>query len=244
LKITVIGCWGGYPAKNEASSGYLIEHEDFRILLDCGSGVLSQLQNHIKPQKLNAVVLSHYHPDHIADIGVLQHALLIEKYLGNVSGTLPLYGHDLNEVEFRKLTYKDITKGVSYNHGKPVQIGPLTFTFLRTKHPVPCSAMRMESEGKVIVFTGDSSYMEELAEFSKGANLLLCESNFYSNQDGSAAGHMTAREAGILASKADVQLLMLTHLPHYGELSQLKKEASEVFSHEVVIAKTDMEFQL
>ena len=81
MKITVIGFWGGYPAKNEASSGYLLEYGDYRILLDCGSGVLSELQNHMRPEELHAVVLSHYHPDHIADVGVLQHALLIQQLL-------------------------------------------------------------------------------------------------------------------------------------------------------------------
>lgn len=244
MKITVIGCWGGYPAKNEASSGYLLEYEDFRILLDCGSGVLSQLQNHMKPGELDAVVLSHYHPDHVADIGVLQHAALIEQILGSEKKTIPIYGHDLDPSEFEKLTYKDITKGVAYSTDKPLTIGPCTFTFMQTKHPVPCFAMRIEAENRALVYTGDSAYMDELAEFAKDANVLLCESNFYSNMDGTKAGHMTAREAGMLADKADAQLLLLTHLPHFGDLNQLKKEASEVFTREIAIAKSNLEFQL
>ncbi|CAH0209270.1 MULTISPECIES: MBL fold metallo-hydrolase [Peribacillus] len=244
MKITVIGCWGGYPAKNEASSGYLLEYEDFRILLDCGSGVLSQLQNHMKPEDLGAVVLSHYHPDHVADIGVLQHAAFIQQILGSEKRTIPIYGHDLDEVEFGKLTYKDVTKGIAISADHALTIGPCKFTFMKTKHPVPCFAMRIEAENHSIVYTGDSSYMDELADFAKDANVLLCESNFYSDMDGSKAGHMTAREAGLLAEKADVQLLLLTHLPHYGNLDQLKKEASEVFKREIAVAKTNLEFQL
>jgi ribonuclease BN (tRNA processing enzyme) len=244
MKITVIGCWGGYPAKNEASSGYLLEYEDYRILLDCGSGVLSQLQNHMKPEDLDAVVLTHYHADHVADIGVLQHAVLIQQILGSTKKTIPIYGHTLDEPEFEKLTYKEITKGVGYSENEPVKIGPLTFTFMKTKHPVPCFAMRVEAKGQAIVYTGDSSYMEEMAEFAKDANVLLCESNFYGDMDGSGAGHMTAREAGRIAVKADVQLLLLTHLPHFGDLFQLRKEAGEIFKREIAIARKDMEFQL
>ncbi|SFB95990.1 Ribonuclease BN, tRNA processing enzyme [Bacillus sp. OV322] len=244
MKITVIGYWGGYPAKNEASSGYLLEYGDFRILLDCGSGVLAQLQNHLKPEELDAVVLTHYHPDHVADIGVLQHAVFIQQILGSEKKTLPIYGHDLDSSEFKKLTFKDVTKGVSYSAGVPLTIGPLTFTFMETKHPVPCFAMRIEAGGQAIVYTGDSSYMEELGEFAKGANVLLCESNFYGDMDGTQAGHMTAREAGTVAEKANVQLLLLTHLPHFGELSQLKKEAAQKYGGEIAIARSGLEYQL
>lgn len=244
MKITVIGFWGGYPAKNEASSGYLLEYGDYRVLLDCGSGVLSELQNHMQPDDLDAVVLSHYHPDHVADVGVLQHALLIQQSLNGKKKTVPIYGHNLDEMEFNKLTYKEITQGTAYSSTKPLQIGPFTFTFMQTKHPVPCFAMRIEAGGHILVYTGDSAYMEEFIDLAKDANILLCESNFYSNMNGSVAGHMTAREAGVIANKANVQLLILTHLPHYGDHQQLLIEANEVFNREIALARTRLEFQL
>ena len=100
MQVTIIGHWGGYPKVDEASSGYLIEHEGFQILLDCGSGVLSKLQKFIQPEMLNGVILSHYHPDHIADIGVLQHARLIRGLLGKKMECLPIYGHSSNKQEF------------------------------------------------------------------------------------------------------------------------------------------------
>jgi ribonuclease BN (tRNA processing enzyme) len=244
MKITVIGFWGGYPAKSEASSGYLLEYGEYRVLLDCGSGVLSELQNHLRPEELDAVVLSHYHPDHVADVGVLQHALLIQQMLSGRKKTVPIYGHALDELEFNKLTYKEITKGIAYSPDEPIQIGPFTFSFMRTKHPVPCFAMRIEVAGHRLVYTGDSAYVEELVEFSRNANILLCESNFYSDMDGTKAGHMTARDAGIIANKANAQLLILTHLPHYGNHEQLKQEAAEVFKREIALAKCRLEFQL
>ena len=244
MKITVIGFWGGYPAKNEASSGYLLEYGDYRVLLDCGSGVLSELQNHMQPEELDAVVLSHYHPDHVADVGVLQHALLIQQLLSGKKKTVPIYGHTQDEFEFNKLTYKEITKGIAYFPDQPIKIGPFTFRFMQTKHPVPCFAMRIEVAGHILVYTGDSAYMEEFVDFAKDATILLCESNFYSDMNGADAGHMTAREAGVIAKKANVQLLILTHLPHYGEHQQLIKEAGEVFHREIALAKSRLEFQL
>ncbi len=59
MKITIIGWWGAYPNAGEATSGYLLESEGFAVLIDCGSGVLAQLQKHYSLQAVDAVVLSH-----------------------------------------------------------------------------------------------------------------------------------------------------------------------------------------
>ncbi|PLS02986.1 MBL fold metallo-hydrolase [Neobacillus cucumis] len=240
MKLTIIGYWGGYPKKNEASSGYLLEHDGFQLLIDCGSGVLSKLQNIIQPQELDAVILSHYHPDHTADIGVLQHARLIQGFLGNELPTLPIYGHSFNEHEFSKLTYKTITKGHAYDPEGTLTAGPFKLSFLKTNHPVPCYAMRIEAGGKTLVYTGDSSFKEEFIDFSRNADVLLCECNFYGNQNGRSAGHMNSVEAGQLAQKAEVKQLILTHLPHYGSLGELITEASVQYSGIIKLAE---EFQ-
>ncbi|NRD78374.1 MBL fold metallo-hydrolase [Bacillus sp. BRMEA1] len=236
MKLTVIGYWGGYPKKNSASAGYLLEHEGFHLLLDCGSGVLAKLQNVLQLEELDAVILSHYHPDHIADIGVLQHARLIQGLLGKTVSNLPIYGHEFNHGEFVKLTYKEITKGVSYDPGKSLSVGPYQITFLKTNHPVPCYAMKIEAAGKVLVYTADSAFKEEFIEFSRGADLLLCECNFYGHQDGTPAGHMNSYNAGRLAQSAAVKQLILTHLPHYGDLEDLKNQASREFAGIIKLA--------
>jgi ribonuclease BN (tRNA processing enzyme) len=237
MELTVIGYWGGYPKKNGASSGYLLEHNGFNLLLDCGSGVLSKLQNVVQPEDLDAVILSHYHPDHIADIGVLQHARLIQGFLGKKMTALPIYGHHFDHNEFVKLTYKKITKGMAYDPVTPLSAGPFTITFLKTDHPVPCYAMRIEADGKTIIYTGDGSYKAELINFCNQADLLLCECNFYGNQDGKQAGHMTSIEAGRLAQQAQVKQLCLTHLPHYGNTSDLFSEASAEYTGIIKLAE-------
>lgn len=240
MKLTVIGCWGGYPKKNEASTGYLLEHQGFKLLIDCGSGVLSKMQNFVQPEQLDAVVLSHYHPDHNADIGVLYHARLIQGFLGTKPPELPIYGHNLNQQEFSKLTHKNITKGIAYNPDSTLEAGPFKITFLPAVHPVPCFAMRIEAAGKVLVYTADTSFKEEFIPFTRKADLLLCECNFYGNQSGKGAGHMNSFDAGNLAAKAEVKELALTHLPHYGRLEQLLEEASQKYSGPVRLAHEGM----
>ncbi|WP_064092153.1 MBL fold metallo-hydrolase [Rossellomorea aquimaris] len=241
MKLTVIGQWGGYPKAGEASSGYLLEHNGFKLLLDCGSGVLSNLQNHVEATDLDALLLSHYHPDHVADIGVLQHALLIQYFLGKNNGTLPVYAHAEDKNGFHSLTYKELMKANEYNSQSTLSIGPFTVTFIKTKHPVPCFGMRIEADGKSIFYTADTAYLESFVSFGKDADLLLCECNFYGEMDASNAGHMTSLDAGKLAMKTNVKRLILTHLPHFGDLEQLVTEAKSLYKGEVLLAQKDME---
>ena len=236
MKLTVIGFWGGYPKQNGASSGYLLEHEGFNLLIDCGSGILAKMQNNIEPEELDAVLISHYHPDHIADIGVLQHARLIQGFLGKSFPSLPIYGHSYDKTEFAKLTYKEITKGIAFSPNEVLTVGPFQVSFLKTDHPVPCYAMRIEVNGKSLVYTGDSSFKEEFIEFGKDADLLLCECNFYQHQNGKSAGHMNSTDAGKLAARAGVKQLILTHLPHYGDISKLIEEASSEYTGIIKLA--------
>ena len=68
MKLTVLGCNGPYPAAGGACSGYLLEAENTRVLLDCGTGVLAALPARMAPEELDAVVLSHLHYDHMSDM--------------------------------------------------------------------------------------------------------------------------------------------------------------------------------
>lgn len=79
MDLRVIGCDGSYPSANGACSGYLVQHEDNAILLDCGSGVLSKLMALTDPAKLKAIIITHWHHDHASDLLVLQYYLLIHQ---------------------------------------------------------------------------------------------------------------------------------------------------------------------
>ncbi|MGG3918403.1 MBL fold metallo-hydrolase [Parageobacillus thermoglucosidasius] len=240
MKVTVIGYWGGFPAANEATSGYLVEHEGFRMLVDCGSGVLAKLQNYVSVEKLDAVVVSHYHHDHVADIGPLQYARLIKKNLGAPLPALPVYGHPFDQGEFARLAHEGITEAIAYDPEQPLQVGPFHITFMKTVHPVTCYAMRITAGDATVVYTADSSYLPEFAPFAKDADLLICECNFYAGQNAAPAGHMTSEEAATIARDANAGELWLTHLPHFGEHMQLVSEAGAVFSGKIQLAKTGL----
>ncbi|RKQ31297.1 MBL fold metallo-hydrolase [Oceanobacillus halophilus] len=236
MKLTVIGCWGGYPAKDGATSSYLLEKDNFSLLIDVGSGALSKLQKYKQVADIDAVIISHYHHDHVADIGVLQYARLIEYYVTGKNAVLPIYGHDGDKEGFESLSHT-YTKGVNYDPTKTLELGPFSITFLKTNHPVPCYGMRITDGESVIVYTADSSYQEEWGSFAKEANLLITDCNYYAGLDGSKAGHMNSEEAGKIAAQANVELLMLSHLPQYGEISKLVKEAKQKFDGQIKLAR-------
>ena len=235
MRVTVIGYWGGYPAPNGATSVYLVEHNDFSLLIDFGSGALSKVQNYVQLTDIDAVLLSHYHHDHIADIGVLQYAQLVQYYVDGKNNTLPIYGHLEDESGFASLT-ADYTKGIAYDPNQSLEIGPFAITFFKTKHPVPCYGMRITNGIHTFVYTADTAYDDRWIDFSRGADMMIADCNFFAHQNGSEAGHMTSQEAALIAEQAHIQDLILSHLPQYGDLQQLVKEASQYFSGQVHLA--------
>ncbi|WP_270182470.1 MBL fold metallo-hydrolase [Alkalihalobacillus sp. CinArs1] len=243
MKVTVLGPWGGYPKVGEASAGYLVQSDGFNLLVDCGSGVLAQLQHYLSVEELNAVVISHYHPDHIADIGVLYHGRLIQSKIGKELPELPIYAPPHDKAEFKRLSHEPYTVAKPYKEDEELTIGPFTITFLKTKHPVTCFAMRITDEQTSMVFTADSSYMKEFEAFARDADLFICECNLYSHMDGTAMGHMNSTDAATIANSANVGTLMLTHLPHFGVLEELEDDAKKYFDGEVVLAKSGLTWE-
>ena len=235
MKLTIVGFWGAYPGKGGATSGYLVQTEHYTALLDCGSAVLSKLHGYVDINELESVVLSHYHPDHTADIGVLQHAVIVQKALKNRIKPLAFYGHT-EDPSYKTLALPNYTSFIEYKGGEKYPVGPFTFTFIKTLHPVTAFSMRIEYHGKSIGYTGDTQWNDQLPAFFRDVDILLCEASLFSKFKGSVSGHLTASEAGELADRASAGRLILTHLPHYGNHDDLLTEASAVYSGPVELA--------
>ncbi len=242
MKLTVIGYWGGYPAKGEASSTYVLEKDGFMLLIDIGSGGLSILQKYKTVSEIDAVIISHYHADHIADIGVLQHAILVQSLLNETDRKIPIYGHTENEAEFEKLNH-DYTVAKEYRPMEALNVGPFFIRFLRTSHSVPCFGMRITDGKKTLVYTADSAFQEEWIPFCRDADALVSDCNFYAGQEAAKAGHMTSKEAAKIAQEANVQELILSHLPHFGNHEQLIEEAHQLFTGGISLAYEGYEWK-
>lgn len=223
MLVTVLGFYGGYPHNGIGTSSYLLQDDDKKLLIDCGSGALNALASYMKPTDLDAVVLSHYHHDHTADVGVLQYEWLAAKK----ENPLPIYGHTQDFVNYAQLTVENATKGIAYNDYEPTMIGNLKFEFLRTVHPVPAYAIRLtDKEGKVLVYTADTTYFDGLVDFAKDADLLIADTNFPEDVTGRKA-HLNTKEAGTLAKEANVKRLMISHLPQTVDAETMLKQSQK-----------------
>ncbi len=243
IKITTVGWWGAYPSANEATSGYLLQSGNLNVLIDCGSGVLTRLQNYIDLEQLDAVVLSHYHWDHIADIGCLQYASRVLMDLGKRINPLVIYGHTEDE-HFNRLSYLSYCEAHGYDTGSGLKLGALDFTFSRNVHPDPCFSIRIEKSEKALVYIADTEWTDNLVKIAQGADLLLCESSLYDEYIGRIPGHLTSGEAGAVAAAGGVKRLVLNHLPHFGDHRLLVEQARKKFNGPVELAETGKAWEL
>jgi ribonuclease BN (tRNA processing enzyme) len=241
--MTVIGHWGAYPGPGEATSCYLLQAEGTSVLLDCGSGALSILQEHLSLADIDAVILSHYHNDHMADLGCLQYAALIDMDLKRRQKPLMVYGHG-NYAHTDRLGYRHCALGQTYDADSRLDIGPFSFSFAPTVHPDPCFAVRVECGSASLVYSGDTGPCPGLVPFSEGAGLLLCETSLYDEYKGMISGHMSAGEAGELAKAAGVGTLVATHMPHWGVHENLLAQAQAAFGGQTFLARKSLRLEL
>lgn len=183
MEIRILGYYGGYPADGIGTSGYLVTSNGFNLLMDAGSGTLLELEKHLDPLQLDAVLLTHYHHDHTADVGPLQYLWQLRPG-DKKEPVLPIYGHTKDPLNFAALTFGTFTKGVGYAGASQLAVGPFDLTFCETEHPVPAFAVRIveRATGKVVVNTSDTRYFAGLAPFAQDADLLMADTNFLNSK--------------------------------------------------------------
>src|SRR5699024_10398245 len=175
MKCTIVGMWGGFPKKNEPTSGYLVEKDGFAILLDAGSGVAAHVQNYIELNELHHLFISHYHYDHSVDLGAFMFGRMIGTYIGGTKKHLNIYGPADEDVA-GKVEETDFNTFHPYYENSTVNVGPFTLTFHKNTHPVETYAMKItDDEGQVLVYTADSSYEDSLTRFAQNADVLITE---------------------------------------------------------------------
>ena len=221
MKITVLGYNGGYPNNEIGTTGYLVQSQNYNLLLDAGSATLIELQKHLDPMLLDAVLITHYHNDHIADLGVLQYEWQLNKKIH--LERLPIYGHRLDKANFNKLTWDNATIGKEYKPDEVLDLGPFEIRFLKTQHPVPAFAVRIKekSSAKVLTFTADTRYFDGLSEFAADSDLLITDTNFMDDFDG-VKWHLNTEETAKIFDESQAKELLISHLaPKINKLDML-----------------------
>lgn len=249
MRITVLGCWAPYPRAGGACSGYVVQDGNANVVIDMGNGTFSQLHRLFDFRTVRAVVLTHLHPDHFADIDCLRHAiegslrdesrrqgpvtLLLPGEPRDVASRLAAFRNAFNSVFIEDLPMEEVPPGVE---ARVFNLGNVRYYFLPTEHSLPSYAVGVDGSG-YFVYSGDSAPTEKLALFAERADIFLCEASGL-DRDGDylRGSHMTARQAGELARQAGVKELIITHFwPEYS-LEELRSQAQEGYGKRVEVA--------
>jgi ribonuclease BN (tRNA processing enzyme) len=250
MRVTVVGCSGSVPGPESAASCYLVEVEGFRALLDLGNGALGSLQRHCGFGDVDAVLVSHLHPDHCMDLLPLYVARTYDPT--GPYPRIPVLAPEGAGTHLARAYGRADGPGltgcfdfVAWAAGT-LKVGPLTVTVAQMAHPVPTFGMRVEHGGRVLVYSGDTGPAEALVDLARDADLALFESSFEQGRDDRAPRelHLTAREAGEHAERAGVRHLVLTHLPPWNDPATSLSAARSVFSGPLDLASPGAAYEL
>jgi len=215
LVITFLGTSAAIPTKHRSLPSIHVKLDKTAILLDCGDGTTKRIVDSGRSIfKINAVLLSHLHSDHLFGLPALWNSMSLLKR----TQELQIYGpkgtfetiRKLMDVDSREIPFvisiKDLEPNDTFN------IGKVSVSCAKAEHGVPALAYRLESDGKSMVYTGDTKPSKNIEKLAKDANVLIHDSTFLSPNDAERYNHSTPEQAAKVAKNANVGKLVLTHL--------------------------------
>lgn len=213
MRLTVLGGGGAWPTAGRGCGGYLLEYDGFVLLIDPGYAVLPRLLTEMPAERVDAVFVSHGHPDHCADLNPLLRARVLGRAgcrplplyapMGALDAVLTIDEPGMLDGGYVRREFTSDATG---------WLGPYEMETALLPHFVPNAGVRLSAGGAVFTYSGDCGPCPELVRLARGADVLLAEATY---PDRVPAGHegnlSTAADAGRQARAANVRRLVLTH---------------------------------
>jgi ribonuclease BN (tRNA processing enzyme) len=241
LTLTVLGCSGTYPGEGGACSGYLVRSPVASVVLDLGAGTLANLQQHVAIGDIDAVVLSHVHPDHWLDLPLLRNAM---RYVLDIDG-LAVYGTAetwlMAEVIVGELP--PTLRWHSIDESSVVEVGDQVLRFSRTDHPVETLAVRVDASGRSLLYSADTGSGWDPGVVGADVDLMVCEASLEPAHEGWVQ-HLSARQAGKLARTLAAGRLVVTHVVPGVDPETQRDLAEQAFGGPVELAAADRHFDV
>ena len=242
MRLTVLGSSASYAGPGQACSGHLVQAGTTSVLLDCGNGVLANLASVMDPAALDAIVITHEHIDHFADVYALQ-ALLRYAPQGPAA-PLPLHAPAglfdrmacvLSESGRGELDEAFMVHELSAHD--QIALDHMTITPYAVEHidPTYALALREPATSRQLCYTSDTAPGEAVEDAAAGATLLLAEATLPQKYAG-AVPHMTSEEAGALAARVGAERLVLAHIWPTNDREAMAREAASRFPGPVSVA--------
>jgi len=246
MRLTVLGGCGAWPEAGQACSGYLVEHDGFRLLVDLGYATVPRLLQRVAADQIDAVFISHGHPDHCADLSPLLRARALRD---DPAPPLAVYALPGALDAVLALDRPGMLTGASVLHdlsvGCRLGIGPFRAETRLLPHWVPNAGLRLTAGGSVLAYTGDSGPSPEVAELARHADLLLAEATYVDHVPASSQPYLSsARLAGQQAARAGAGRLLLTHLWPGTNPSASRAAAGDEYDGDIGVATADLVLDL
>lgn len=243
MKLVILGSGICIFKKDRKGPAFLIDTGDQQILFDCGWGFGENfLRAGYDLLNLDRIVISHPHADHMGGLmNILQSLFVDVLYFPEKKRTKPLYLHGykgfikdyetLRTIMFPEKMEPYEIKLFEYPNNTNT-FEDITLTGMEVQHNPKyfnSSAYRLEHNGKVFMYSGDTSMDETIATLSKDADIALYEASNTTksyNETGAKPNHLSPFEAGLLAQKAQVKKLGLVHI--YYDLTTKEEIQTEV----------------
>ena len=256
MRLTILGCAGSVPGPGTNASGYLVEADGFVLALELGNGTVSTLQQLRDPFDLDALLLSHLHPDHCADFAALT---VIRRYHPVRPGPdrprrLPVFGPPGTEHRLANLYAPDERERAETDLNdvyefaplptEPLAIGPFEVQAIEVCHPTPAYGVRISNGGKTLAYTGDTGICPSLEELAGGVDVLLSEATWTDADDRPPGIHLSGVEAGELATRAGVSRLLITHIAPWTDPAKIHAEVQTAFQGPSELVEQGASYQL
>jgi ribonuclease BN (tRNA processing enzyme) len=249
MRLVTVGTGTVVPDPQRASACHWIETDQTSILVDCGAGAVQGLARAaLSWGRLQQLLISHFHADHVGEIPsllfALRHALLPPRSealdIWGPTGTRRLFdalsmalGSWLVKPGF-PLRFHEIEPGA------PVRIGDLWVSAVGTPHTEESLAFRFEGEGTALGYTGDTGPSDDLAHFFRGVDLLLAECSL--PDDIAVDIHLSPTGLARLASAAGARRLVVTHVyPQLRALDVPTLIEQAGYDGEIIMARDGLE---
>ena len=215
FELVVLGAGPAFTDRAGATgAAYLLRHPDGMILLDLGQGSFPRLAGEMEPSRLDAILVSHLHPDHFVDLVPLRHYLRWQlhpprhvRVLGPAGLVTRLDGlHDEPGFSAATLDIEMLDVGDR-------RIGPFTVQTALVTHTNESYGMRVSvGDGPGLVYSGDCGRADDLLGLIRAGDVLLCEVSFGAGPVPGDAAHLAGPGVGRLAAARGVRAVLLTHL--------------------------------
>ncbi|HEX6491321.1 MAG TPA: MBL fold metallo-hydrolase [Gaiellaceae bacterium] len=241
MKLTIVGCSPAWPNPGGAQSGYLVESDGARLLLDCGPGVLARLREAEAWPSIEAIAITHWHLDHWGDLvpWVWGQTLGPGVETKNPELWIPPGGREMLEAIGGRLGRPEMFASAfelhEYEDDQPFETAGFQVTPKRVLHyDLLAFGFRTSANGTVLAYSGDSGPSEALPALAERADLFVCEATLLEpNPEGGTRGHLAADEAREAFEAARAKRLLLTHRPRERPLDGTFEQASDGMRLEV-----------